>query len=155
MKGAICAIRVAGLVLGVMAVLGLNHPAQAQQEDMRYNFALPFAVQWQGSTLPAGEYHFSVQAVPASTSGILIIRDAKGHTKTAASPVVMRTGGGFSAESTLTIVSRKGKMYVQSLRLGPNGTTREYEVPNLNKAEQRELAEPPKVVPVHSAANRG
>ena len=133
MKGTIRSIRVAGLLLGVVALLALSHTAQAQKEDLRYNFALPFAVQWQGQTLPAGEYHFIVQAVPSSTSGILLIRDTEGRPKTA---------------------TRNGKRYVQSLHLGQVGATRVYAVPNPNNAEERELAAQAQVVPIQVAGNR-
>ena len=154
MKGTIRSIRVAGLLLGVVALLALSHTAQAQKEDLRYNFALPFAVQWQGQTLPAGEYHFIVQAVPSSTSGILLIRDTEGRPKTATLPIILQTGRDFSNQSDLTIVSRNGKRYVQSLHLGQVGATRVYAVPNPSKAEERELAAQAQVVPIQVAGNR-
>jgi len=149
MKGTIRSIRVAGLLLGVTALLASSHTVRAQ-EDLRYNFSLPFEAQWQGRTLPAGRYYFSAQGVPSSTSGILIIRDAEGHTMTAALPVAVETGGQLSAQSELTIVKRNGKMYVQSVHLGPSGTTHKYSVPNPKKAN-RELEASEQVISVQAA----
>ena len=142
-------IRVVGLLLGAMTVLAANSPVQAQ-EDVRYSFVLPFDVQWQGKTLPAGAYHFSAQAASSNQSGVLFIRDAKGQPKVAALPVTVETSGAFSRESALTIVRRNGKWCVQSLRLGPIGTTGVYSVPSQSKAE-RELEASARVIPVQIA----
>jgi hypothetical protein len=142
-------IRVLGLLLGAVTVLAASSPVRAQ-EDLRYNFNLPFDVQWQGTTLAAGAYHFSAQAVSSDQSGVLFIRDAKGQPTVAALPVIVETGGAFSSQSALTIVRRNGKWCVQSLRLGPIGTTRVYPVPRQSKAE-RELQASGRVIPVQIA----
>ena len=139
-------IRVLGLLLGAVTALAASSAVRAQ-EDVRYNFNLPFDVQWQGTTLAAGAYHFSAQAVSSDQSGVLFIRDAKGQPTVAALPVTVETGGAFSSQSALTIVRRNGKWCVQSLRLGPIGTTRVYPVPRQSKAE-RELEASTQVVPV-------
>ena len=138
-------IRVVGLLLGVMMVLAANSAVQAR-EDVRYNFVLPFDVQWQGMTL-AGAYHFSMQATPSDQSGVLFIRDAKGQPTVAALPITVETSGAFSNQSALTIVSRNGKWCVRSLRLGLNGTTRVYSVPRQSSAE-RELEASAQVISI-------
>ena len=142
-------IRVLGLLLGAVTALAASSAVRAQ-EDVRYNVMLPFDVQWQGITLPAGAYHFTAQAVSSDQSGILFIRDAKGRPTVAALPVTVETGGAFSRESALTIVRRNGEWCVQSLRLGPIGTTRVYPVPSQSKAE-RELEASARVIPVQIA----
>ena len=139
-------IRVLGLLLGAVTVLAASSAVRAQ-EDVRYNFNLPFDVQWQGITLPAGAYHFTAQGVSSDQSGALFIRDAKGRPTVAALPIAVETSGAFSSQSALTIVRRNGKWCVRSLRLGPIGTTRMYSVPSRSKAE-RELEASTQVVPV-------
>ena len=142
-------IRVLGLLLGAVTALAASSAVRAQ-EDVRYNVMLPFDVQWQGITLPAGAYHFTAQAVSSDQSGVLFIRDAKGQPTVATLPVTVETGGAFSSQSALAIVRRNGKWCVQSLRLGPIGTTRVYPVPRQSKAE-RELQASGRVIPVQIA----
>jgi len=149
MSKTIRSIRVVGLLLGVITILAANSPLRAQ-EDVRYSFVLPFEVQWQGMILPAGAYHFSMQAVPSDQAGILFIRDAKGQPAVAALPITVETSGAYSNQSALTIVSRNGKWCVRSLRLGPNGTMRVYSVPRQSKAE-RELEASAQVVQIQIA----
>jgi len=139
-------IRVVGLLLGALTVLAANSPVQAQ-EDVRYSFVLPFDVQWQGRTLPAGAYHFSAQAASSDQSGVLFIRDVKGQPTVAALPITVETSGTFSNQSALTIVSRNGKWCVRSLHLGPNRITRVYSLPRQSKAE-RELEASAQVISI-------
>ena len=149
MKGTIRSIRVVGLLLGVVAVLASSIPARAQ-EVVHSAFVLPFDVQWQGKTLPAGEYHFTASSAPFDQPN-LSIRDAQGRPKMVAQPVLFETAGEPSGQSALTIVNRNGKRYVRSLQLGPMGTTRVYPVPNKKKADERELETSTRVIPVQNA----
>ena len=153
MKGTIRSIRVVGLLLGLVAGLGSSHPAQAQKV-VHCTFVLPFDVEWQGRTLPAGEYHFTAPLESPDPSGSLSIRDAQNRPKMVALPVLFQSGAEPSGESALIIVNHNGKRYVRSLELGPTGTTREYAVPSLTKAEKRELGARPQVVRIQVAGNR-
>ena len=104
MKGTVRSIRVASLLLGLVAALASSNPAQAQKV-VRSTFVLPFDVQWQGRTLPAGEYHFTASFAPLDQPG-LSIRDAHGRPKMVVLPVIFKTTGESSGQSALTIVNR-------------------------------------------------
>lgn len=153
MRGTILSIRIAGLLLGLMAMFASGNAAQAQQV-VQCSFVLPFDVQWQGRTLPAGEYHFTASFTPSDTTGSLSIRDAQSRPKIVVQPTVFKSGGESSGESVLTIINRKGKRYVRSLELGAMGATRVYSVPNLTKAERRGLEAPPRVIPIQLSGNQ-
>jgi hypothetical protein len=84
MKGTLRSIRVAGLLLVLVAALSPSNPAQAQQV-IHSTFVLPFEVQWQGRTLPAGDNHFTAPSAPLDQPS-LIICDAQGLPKMVVQP---------------------------------------------------------------------
>jgi hypothetical protein len=108
------------------------------------NFVLPFDVQWNGRTLPAGQYHFTLSS--ATLGGILFIRDAQENGKMMA----MTKGiGKISRQSALTVVKRNGQRHVSSLALEPIGATLVYSVPAQSKAAaEREIEASVQVIPV-------
>src|SRR5262245_13350210 len=110
MKKTIHSIRIVGTLLTIVVVLACCSSVWAMGET-RGTFVLPFEVQWNGATLPAGKYHFTLSS--GELSGALIIRDERQHARFA-----MTMGLGQAPDrSALTIVRRKGKWYVASLAL--------------------------------------
>jgi hypothetical protein len=134
MKWLMHSIRVACVTLGLVAAFACSHPVQAQGVEGG-TFVLPFEVQWQGNTLPAGEYRFRLQS--NTLGGILLIRDARYHGRMM---VTALTRVDFSGPSVLTVVNRNGKRYVSSLALECIGAKLEYRVPS-HKTEAGELTE--------------
>lgn len=142
MKGTIHSIRVAGVLLGLVAALACSNSVRAQ-DAARGKFVLPFDVQWQGKTLPAGEYHFSLPS--AQPGGVLFIRDAQDRGKML---VMTPAKERFHGQNALTIVNRGGKQYVSSLALQWIGTL-VYSVPNQKRAErERALGASVQLIPV-------
>ena len=156
MKKATLSFRVAGLLLGLVVMLASSSPLLAQEHAkvVHCTFVLPFDVQWQDRTLPAGEYHFTGSFESSDALGSLAIRDAQDRPKMIVQPLTLDQGAEPSGESALIIVNHNGKRYVRSLKLGAMGTTRTYSVPKLTDAERRELEAPPQVIPVQIAGDR-
>jgi hypothetical protein len=147
MKRLIYSIRVASALLGLVAAFACSRPVRAQDVDQG-TFVLPFEVQWQGNTLPAGEYHFRLRS--KVSGGILLIRDGRYRGKMM---VTELTRDNFSGPSVLTVVSRNGKIYVSSLALDSIGAKLEYRVPSL-KSEAGELREASvQIIPVQTAGS--
>src|SRR5215472_9504971 len=141
MKTMINSRRIAGVVLAIVAVLTCSGLASAQAATVGA-FVLPFDVQWNGATLPAGQYTFTLQSV--QFGGLLLIRDAHGNGKM----LVVTDGIGVRPKhNSLTIVRRKGNWYVASLALEPIDTTLKYSVPSQTNAE-REIEASIQVIPV-------
>jgi hypothetical protein len=145
MKRLFHSICMTGALLGLVAAL--PHPAQAQ-DAARGTFVLPFEVQWQGKTLPPGEYHFRL---PSEGFGAaMYIRDAQGRAKLL---VLTGTKDDFSGPSILTVVKRNGRRYVSSLGIQQIGAKLEYVVPR-QKTEAGELIEASvQIIPVHIAGS--
>jgi len=141
MKTTIHSIRIVGTLLTIVAVLACCSSVWALGE-LRGSFVLPFDVQWNGATLPAGQYHFTLSS--GVLGGVLLIRDGRENGKML---VVAVAEGKTPDRSALTIVSRQGKWYVASLALKGRGATLEYRVPAPSKAE-REMEASIQVIPV-------
>jgi hypothetical protein len=142
MKTTIHSIRIVGTLLTVVAVLASCSSLWALGETGG-DFALPFDVQWNGTTLPAGQYHFVLSS--GESGGLLLfIREGRQNYKML---VVSRALGETPDRSALTIVRRQGKWYVAALALKDKGATLEYRVPTLTKAE-REIAASLQIIPV-------
>jgi hypothetical protein len=130
MKTTIYSIRMVGTLLTIVTVLACCSSVWALGESVG-NFVLPFDVQWNGTTLPAGQYHFTLSS--GGWGGVLHIRDGRQNSKML---VVTMALGKTPAGSALTIVRRQGKWYVASLDLEGTDATLEYRVPALTKAER-------------------
>jgi hypothetical protein len=131
MKTRIHSIRIVGTLLTIVAVLASCSSLWALGETSG-DFALPFDVQWNGTTLRAGQYHFVLSS--GESSGVLLyIRDGRQNYKML---VVSRAIGEKPDRNALTIVRRQGKWYVASLVLKGRDATLEYRVPALTKAER-------------------
>lgn len=147
MKGTMHLIRVAGVLLGLVAALACSTPVRAQ--DLQGKFVLPSEVQWQGSTLSAGEYHFTLSSTPSGMQSLFIL-DARHRVKML---VMSSLNGDFTGQSALTIVNRNGKRYVSSLALEPIRSTLVYFVPNQKKGAKRELEASVQIIPVQFAGS--
>src|ERR1700747_2460352 len=77
-KAPMRSMRFAGALLTMATVLAYSGSVCAQAA-CQGNFVLPFDVQWNGRTLPAGQYHFTLSS--ATLGGILFIRDAQENGK--------------------------------------------------------------------------
>jgi len=130
MKTTIHSIRIVGTLLTVVAVLACSSSVWGLRETVG-NFVLPFDVQWNGTTLPAGQYHFTLSS--GQLGGVLLIRDAQESGKLLA---VAIAEGKTPDRSALTIVRRSGKWYVASLALKGRDATLEYRLPAPSKAER-------------------
>src|SRR5262249_15768471 len=144
MKTTIHSIRIVGTMLIIAAVLACCNSVWAIGET-RGDFVLPFDVQWNGATLPAGQYHFTLSS--GTRDGILLIRDGRQKGKMLVVGIGM---GERPGQSALTIVSRQGKWHVASLALKGMRATLEYSVPAPSKAE-RKMEASIQVIPVQTA----
>jgi len=141
MKTTMHSIRILGTLLTLMAVLASCSSLWALDETGG-SFVLPFDVQWNGTTLPAGQYHFTLSS--GELGGVLHIRDGHQNGKM----LVLAMGLGKTPErSALTIVFRQGKWHVASLALEGKSATLEYSVPAPTRAE-REMTASIHVIPV-------
>jgi hypothetical protein len=135
MKG-IRSLPILGLLLLAGSVFG--PAAHAQQVDASGTFVLPYQVQWQGGTLPAGKYSFTVESGSMGDSNLAFVRGPRGgHARLIAAALAT---GGFKGKSSLLIVTVNGKQYVRSLRLGKIGTEIEYWVPKAKSGNIREAS---------------
>jgi len=141
MKTTIHSIRIVGTLLTIVAVLACSSSAWALGEPSG-SFVLPFDVQWNGATLPAGQYDFTLSS--GQLGGVLHVRDGRQHRNMLVVAVAL---GETPNHSALTIVRRKGKWYVASLALEGRDETLEYRVPAPTKAE-REMEASIQVIPV-------
>jgi hypothetical protein len=138
-------LQAAGLL--VLAALAFCGTARAQVYS-RGSFVLPYQARWQGGTLPAGKYCFTVQDILQGGMTLVFIRgprDMRG--KMIAAPTGTTD---FSGKSSLIIVTVHGKRYVRSLRLHPMDTEFEYTVPKARRKDLREVAV--ETIPVHNTA---
>ena len=144
MKTTIHSFRIAGTLLAIVAVLACGSSAWAQAVALG-TFVLPVDVQWNGATLPAGQYHFTLHS--GQFGGVLLIRDGRQKDKMLA--VTMGIGR-TPDHSALTIVRRQDKWHVASLALETICETLEYSVPAPTKAE-RKMDASIQVIPVRIA----
>jgi hypothetical protein len=140
MKTTIHPIRIVGTLLIIVAVLACCSSVWAIGETGG-TFVLPFEVQWNGATLPAGQYHFTLSS--GELGGALIIRDERQNARFALTMGIGKTPD----RNALTIVRRNGKWYVASLSLKGRDTTLEYSLPAPSKAE-RKMEVSMQVIPV-------
>ena len=146
MKGKLYSISVTGVLLALVSTFLCGSSARAQS-DAKGEFVLPFEVQWQGKTLPAGEYHFVFRSNRASSVGdILILRDAQDHRNIMMVQPLAKDD--LKGRDALTVVNRNGKRYVYSLAFEPIGATLVYSVPTRKRAAERALDASVQIIPV-------
>jgi hypothetical protein len=114
----------------------------AQSSSLRGSFTLPFEVSWQGNTLPAGDYTFSLMSpsLPATIS----VKGPQSAFIMATAIEEKRT----DEKSSLTVQPRGNTRFVEELYLADLKLRIGYSVPKVPKAE-RELAQGP--APEHIA----
>jgi hypothetical protein len=135
-------------IVGLLLLAGsfLGPAVHAQQVDASGTFVLPYQVQWQGGTLPAGKYSFVVEKDSVATSGLTFVRGPRGiHGRLIAAALATSD---FNGKSSLLIVTVNGKQYVRSLRLGEIGTEFEYGVPKAKSGNIRDASV--KTIPVQT-----
>ena len=145
MKAKLHSVSVAGVLLALMVTLVCGSSAQARDGD-KGMFVLPFEVQWQGKTLPAGEYHFMLRSSRVN-GRILLLRDAQNLHN-----IMLIEGQSeedFKGRNALTVVNRNGKRYVSSLAFDAIGATLVYSLPTRRKAAEHQLDASVQIIPVH------
>ena len=145
MKAKLHSVSVASVLLALMVTLICGSSAQAQ-DGVKGKFVLPFEVQWQGKTLPAGEYHFMLQSSRVK-GRILLLRDAQDQHNIML--IEEQSEESFKGRNALTVVNRNGKRYVSSLAFDAIGATMVYSVPTRRKAAEHQLDASVQIIPVH------
>ena len=117
--------------LGIATICANASPATAQVTAFKGSFTLPNEVRWQGATLPAGDYTFSLKS--ASGPDLIQLQGPKGG-----SFVVSLTASkdDVSDRSVMTIEHRAGMSIVRELYLAQLGLRLHYYVPKPAKDEQ-------------------
>lgn len=116
------------------AICASSVPAAAQAFQGR--FTLPNDVSWQGFTLPAGDYTFTMAS--AATPARIVLNGPKGYSFISA---LVADKGDVSEQSSLTIEHRGGTSIVRELYLAQLGVRLRYHVPKAPK--DMELAQGP------------
>ena len=117
--------------LGIATICANASPATAQATAFKGSFTLPNEVRWQGATLPAGDYTFSLKS--ASGPDLIQLQGPKGG-----SFVISLTASkdDVSDRSVMTIEHRAGMSIVRELYLAQIGLRLHYYVPKPAKDEQ-------------------
>ena len=117
--------------LGIATICANASPATAQTMAFKGSFTLPNEVRWQGATLPAGDYTFSLKS--ASGPDLIQLQGPKGG-----SFVISLTASkdDVSDRSVMTIEHRAGMSIVRELYLAQLGLRLHYYVPKPAKDEQ-------------------
>jgi hypothetical protein len=121
--------------VGLFAICASAIPAAAQNACAG-SFTLPQEVRWQGATLPAGDYTFSMKSV--ATPSRIILHGPNGFAFVTA---LVADSDDVSDRSVMTIVHRGGISVVRELYLAPIGLRLKYSVPKSQK--DQELAQGP------------
>lgn len=122
--------------LGIAAICANASPATAQAMAFKGSFTLPNEVRWQGATLPAGDYTFSLKS--ASGPDLIQLQGPRGG-----SFVISLTASkdDVSDRSVMTIEHRAGMSIVRELYLAQIGLRLHYYVPK--PANEEQLAQGP------------
>src|SRR5260370_40373825 len=123
----IAAFALAAVCVGVTPV--------SAQSAVKGSFTLPHEVQWQGATLPAGDYTFDMKSL--GTPARIIIPGPKGFRVITA----LVTDEKSSERSLLLVQQRGGKSVVSDLYLAPVGRCLRYAVPK--SREDAKIAQAP------------
>jgi hypothetical protein len=122
--------------IGLFSVAVSALPAAAQ-DAVRGRFTLPHSVRWQGATLPAGDYTFSLPSLAATTP--TIVTGPNGSVFELA-----HINSYFRSESpsVLILEQRNGAYYVRELDLSEVGVQILYRVPK-QRRDDEPLAQAP------------
>src|ERR1700730_13302052 len=121
--------------VGLFAICASAIPSAAQSV-CGGNFTLSHEVRWQGATLPAGDYTFSMKSIEAPSR--ITLRGPNGVAFVAA---LVADRDNSSDRSVMTIEQRGGMSVVRELYLAPIGLRLRYAVPKHLK--DQELAQGP------------
>jgi hypothetical protein len=121
--------------LGLFAICASTIPAAAQ-DVCAGSFTLTQEVRWQGATLPAGDYTFSMKSVAAPSQ--IILHGPNGYAFVSA---IVADSDSRSDRSVMTIEHRGGQSVVRELYLAPIGRSLKYSAPKVPK--DQELAQGP------------
>ena len=119
-----------------LAAISTSAPRAAAQAAAAGSFTLSHEVRWQASTLPAGDYTFTMDS--AASPVRIKLHGPNGYEFVLA----MVADNSVSGESSsLTIERRDGSPFVRELYLAPIGLRLKYHVPKASK--ESELARGP------------
>ena len=134
MKSLRCRMLVVSAV--ALAAVCTNAIPAFAQNAFQGSFTLPTEVRWQGATLPAGEYTFTMKSVTAPN---LIVLDGPNGSSFVSAIVGDRDK--ISGPSVLIVEHRTGMSIVRELYMAQLGLRLRYAVPKAPK--EAELAQAP------------
>ena len=125
--------------LGIATICANASPATAQAMAFKGSFTLPNEVRWQGATLPAGDYTFSLKS--ASGPDLIQLQGPKGGSfvislTASKDDVSDRSVMTIEHRAGMTIEHRAGMSIVRELYLAQIGLRLHYYVPKPAKDEQ-------------------
>jgi len=119
------------------AALALS-AGSAGAQSARGVFTLPHEVSWQGASVPAGGYQFSLDA--KGPSQLMTIRKLDGA-RVGFMLLVHKTGPALTGDQDrLLLISKEGKSFVETMTLPYYGLTLHFTVPSERTAKQLALA---------------
>ena len=123
--------RVLAIVAIGLATVSISAIPAAAQSAYKGSFTLPNDVRWQGKTLPAGDYTFSMKS--AASPAIVELDGPNGGAFIAALTVDKAAAGDHSF---MTLERRGGSSVVRDLYLAEIGIRVHYSVPKPDKDQQ-------------------
>ncbi len=134
--------------IGLFTVCASATPASAQSA-FKGTFTLPSEVRWQGATLPAGDYTFSLKsaALPAQ----LLLQGPNGFAFIFTSVTDDRAAG---QQSFLTVERRGATRFISEMYLAGMSLHLRYNAPKIPKDEQQLAQGPASTEQVLIAANK-
>ena len=123
--------RVLAIVAVGIATFCVNARPASAQAAVRGHFTLPNEVRWQGATLPAGDYTFSIKSVSGPAQMELI--GPNGGTFIAA---LTSSRSEVSGRSALILEYHAGTRVVRQMYIAPLGLRFEYSVPKGASGQQ-------------------
>jgi hypothetical protein len=122
-------LAIAAVALATVSISAV--PAAAQSPAYKGSFTLPNEVRWQGKTLPAGDYTFSMKS--AATPAMVELQGPNGGAFIVALTVDKAAAGDHSF---MTLERRSGSSIVRDLYLAEIGVRIHYPVPKPDKDQQ-------------------
>jgi hypothetical protein len=123
--------RVLAIVAVGIATLCVSARPASAQAAVRGHFTLPGEVRWQDSTLPAGDYTFSIKATSGPAQ--MQLQGPNGGVFVVA---LTSSKAEISGKSALILEYHSGTRVVRELYLAPIGLRLHYSVPNGAKGQQ-------------------
>jgi hypothetical protein len=125
----LCNRMLAIVALGIATICANASPAAAQA--LKGSFTLPDEVRWQGSTLPAGDYTFSIKSVGGPA--MIQLHGPKGGSYVMA---ITASTAEVGDRSVLILEHRAGMSFVRDLYLAQIGVRLHYYVPKPKQDER-------------------